>query len=360
MSPTFIRRFASYSAVLALAGIHLGCNDVGDDTGLGTGGGADSAADGTIAEGGGAEDTGTDSGSDAASGEDVGQGSETGSADAPLASEDAPVDAPVVADAGEETGAETDGPAAEAEAAAPEASSPEASTVDASTDSGGPDAAPDTGVHVDAGSDASGDGGSGLGPCTTSGQTGCVKCQGAGGACTATEALLLQIDINDGKATAAGAAPPDPGDGSVCYSCMANNFCLDMPSEAIFECDDLTGNFTNGAGASVNRSSACLATLACITGSTGQECALNAQSELYCYCGSAGGTGSNYLALCQTSTSQNGPCLATQLAGFAYTPGSTAASTITGEFTSPTQPSGVANTLAQCAQSNGCTACVQR
>jgi hypothetical protein len=174
-------------------------------------------------------------------------------------------------------------------------------------------------------------------PCAASGPNS-IKCTGNGtttGVCTATQAALVNHDPT-----------------KACYTCMQNNFCLDNASTTGFECGDLAGNFTNGAGTSVVASQACLNTLGCVIGSTGMDCANNANGLSDCYCGP-----SLTSTQCQTATTQNGPCLTDEVAGFAYTPGSGAANTILGEFTQQTQPSGNANALAACAVANSCSTC---
>jgi hypothetical protein len=369
MSPftfRFGRRFGASGAVVLFTCALVACSDVGDNTGLGgSAGGQDSAVDGTVVgEGGGSGDTGASS-EDAGGGEDVAQGSDTGAGNdgSQQGSEDSASDAPVVEEngGGNPPEAGPDAPSTEPEASAPEAAAPEAAAPEAAApETGAPDASPDgeadasadSSVHVDAGSDAaieSGVDGSGgaLVPCTSAGQTGCVKCLENSGVCTPTEAALLQIDIDNGKVTAPGPAPADPGDGTICYTCMADNFCLDNSSQTGFECGDSPASFTNGAGASVSGPTVCLNTLECITGTAGMNCPNAANGIGECYCGP-----SLTPTQCQTATSQNGPCLSEEIAGFAYTPGATAANTILGEFTTQTQPSGIANALLACALGN--------
>jgi hypothetical protein len=175
-------------------------------------------------------------------------------------------------------------------------------------------------------------------PCAASGPNS-LKCTGNGttgtnaGVCTPTQAILMGLS-------------------QACYTCAQSNFCLDNASQSGFECQDLAGTFVNGAGATVNQASTCETTLTCVTGSQGMSCPSNANGIGDCYCGP-----SLTPSACQTATTQNGPCLADEIAGFAYTPGSTAANTILGEFTTQTTPSGNANALAACALSNCASTC---
>ena len=91
-------------------------------------------------------------------------------------------------------------------------------------------------------------------------------------------------------------------------------------------------------------STACPSTLKCVTGTAGMSCALNGNGISDCYRGPSLDS-----TQCLTATTQNGPCLTQEIGCFAYTPGATAANTILSEFTTQTQPSGNANSLAACA-----------
>lgn len=163
-------------------------------------------------------------------------------------------------------------------------------------------------------------------PCTAAGQTGCVACSGnANGVCSATEALLVQHDIN------AGAAATTP-----CYACLLNNGCID---DTLFgdkgnECDDLG-----------SASTTCLATASCILQSS---CASSSVST--CFCGSFSGTA------CISAPTPDGACYAQEVSGLG---GLTSNQAILESFTNTTLPSGMANQLFQCALSNQCTACLQ-
>jgi hypothetical protein len=198
-----------------------------------------------------------------------------------------------------------------------------------------------------------GEGGSALVACTSSGQTGCVSCEGnADGACTPTEAELVALDIRQGLATTGGA---DPDNG--CYSCLFNEGCID---DTVFgdtgnECGDLSGNFTNGAGTSVDAVSTCLATLECLLSSS---CGTTNGGLTNCYCGSGGGTPS-VCASPSAGPSLNGVCLSEEAAGFKNMQSDTA-DIIGKDFTDIKEPSGMANQVIACGQVGGrCPQCLQ-
>jgi hypothetical protein len=174
--------------------------------------------------------------------------------------------------------------------------------------------------------------------CTTSGQTGCVQCQGsAGGACTPTEAAFVNYDIAKGFATVAG---PDPAAG--CYTCLVSKLGLDAttnPLSGSLECGDLTGTGDTG-------SADCLATLNCIIGSS-PSCASVATNA--CYCGTQPVSGA-----CSTAGG-NGVCAAQEAAGLGLPV--TSGQAILEAYGSTTLSSGVANNIFQTALSNGCTQC---
>jgi len=186
--------------------------------------------------------------------------------------------------------------------------------------------------------------------CTTAGQTGCVSCTNVpanNGVCTPTEAVFVNLDIASGStstnAPAAGA----------CYACLVGAKCLDSSRVSNQECGDLTGNFTNGEGASVNAASTCVAALTCTTSS---PCVNNANGISFCYCGTGGGA-PTACATAAGGTAANGACFASEVAGFKFA--STDSSDIILNYTDSTEPSGLANTLLSCAQGNNCTACLQ-
>jgi hypothetical protein len=222
-----------------------------------------------------------------------------------------------------------------------------------------PNDSPSSDGHADA-SDAGGSGGGSLLPCTSAGQTNCVECQSsASDACSTTEALFVQLDINAGTATMAG---PSPSSG--CYECLVTAGCIDAPKvhQTGLECDDLTGSFTSGGGTTGSASALCLDTLECEIGSTGQQCALDVTGLSYCYCGSAGGPASTCSA---HGSSVNGACLTPIVNGFTFA--ATDAIDILASFTDstppsgtmPIQPSGFANSILSCASGNDCNQCLQ-
>jgi len=200
------------------------------------------------------------------------------------------------------------------------------------------------------------------GPCTQAGQTNCVSCNGStGGICTVDEALWVQKDITHGIATVAGpdtAAGHDGASGNLnCYQCMLAGSCIDSPSHHVtgVECGDLTGNFTNGSGASVPAISTCQATLTCDVAASSNGCATNANGESFCYCGT-GGFVPDAIACESHGSAVNGACLSQQVAGFAFV--QTDATDIVTNFTDTTEPSGKANFEVGCALSNNCTSCL--
>lgn len=350
-----------------------GCSDVGDNTAVPAGddasnGGLDStvpgedaplqmtdaqgtsSSSGSGSSGGSGSDDSSTSPEDASaesSGSSSGETLDSGGADA----EDATVLDTGVVDAGIDSTIADSG----ADAGPPEASV-EAGP-DATVDSGGTgsDAAP-----ADTGTDAPPDTGStggGLAPCTTAGQTNCVKCGGnskttgplANGLCTPTQAAFVQHDIAKGIATAPG---NDPADTS-CYDCLFQNSCLNDTrfGDTGRDCGDPA--ITSGTAVQ------CLAVISCVLGSATTAmptCAGgNAPAAVNCYCGTAPeGT------TCQGNPSSaiNGVCDAPIAAGLGF---STQDGTdVTAHFTDGDKASGVADQIINCAVNSGCTAvCLQ-
>jgi hypothetical protein len=117
---------------------------------------------------------------------------------------------------------------------------------------------PDVGA-LDAGADAADaapEAATGLQPCTSAGQTGCVACSDStGGLCSPTEALFVAHDIALGLVLEAGTDPPPSytDDAGVfhqiktCYACLANHSCIDNVTLGVStkECEDVpdSGNF---------------------------------------------------------------------------------------------------------------------
>jgi hypothetical protein len=200
----------------------------------------------------------------------------------------------------------------------------------------------------------------GLAPCTEQNPTNCVQCQfniadggDAAGFCTPTEADFVAFDIANGLATAPG---PDPGppdaDAAMptgsCYYCLFQGGCID---DAVFadmgnECED--GDFVGAGGTTVAE---CETVIHCILGSS---CARVAVSG--CYCGDAG-----IDTTCQGNPAAgpiNGAC-ASQIAtglGFQLADGTDN----TMNLTDTKKGGGRATQIFQCAQSNHCTACLQK
>jgi hypothetical protein len=185
-----------------------------------------------------------------------------------------------------------------------------------------------------------------LHPCTTVGDTNCVQCQlndtapNANKTCTPTEAKIVAYDIKQGQATAPG---PDPA-GS-CYTCLAQNSCLDDThlGDTNLECED--GNITTGTAA------LCEAVIDCIFGSNMGMGTCAKTSVATCYCGTAPLTLS-----CQGNPSAaNGVC-APQIAaalGFPTQDGTDN----TAHFTDAFRAGGAADQIFSCAHTNNCTAC---
>jgi hypothetical protein len=189
------------------------------------------------------------------------------------------------------------------------------------------------------------DGGGPLAPCTQSNPTGCVQCQGnidAGAntnLCSPTEAQFVRHDIAKGIATAPG---PDPAAG--CYTCLLGGGCIDDTqfNDTGHECEDPFATFGTAAE--------CESVITCILGSS---CATTAVST--CYCGTAGVS-----TACQGNPAPgpiNGACDTQIAAGlnFPVTDGTDN----TKNLTDITRAAGKADQIFQCAQSNGCTACLQ-
>jgi hypothetical protein len=194
-------------------------------------------------------------------------------------------------------------------------------------------------------------------PCTAAGQTNCVQCpDSAGGTCSNTEAEFVNLDIAAGLITS---NVPDTVTSAAggCYQCLVGAGCLDFPThhQTGLECDDLTGTFTDSAGATGTASVLCDAALQCIlsSGTPATSCAANADGLSYCYCGAGGGAAS----VCSAKgTSVNGACLSQLVAGFPYAQSD--ATDILGNYTSTASPSGVANSILACASGNNCTQCL--
>ncbi|MGA3121061.1 MAG: hypothetical protein ABSF69_09865 [Polyangiaceae bacterium] len=208
-------------------------------------------------------------------------------------------------------------------------------------------------------------------PCTTVGQTNCVSCPNrTNGVCTTTEADFVGLDIASGAVTANG--PDYTGAASLtgdCLSCLIAASCLDNPAHGVKgrECEDLgttglstsSATFTNGSGVTGSTVTACENTLACAVGSSGQQCAANAQGDTFCYCGTGGFNGGGPTSCSSRGADVNGACLSQEVAGFTFA--QTDANDIVNNYTDTTgaNPSGIANQLLNCAAGNNCTSCLQ-
>jgi hypothetical protein len=199
-------------------------------------------------------------------------------------------------------------------------------------------------------------------PCTTVAQANdpvtanCVTCnQNTNGVCTPTEAIFVGIDIGTGAVTTAG-PPPESG----CYMTMSNDGCIDSeidssPQTSGAECGDLgTASFTAGNGFVGTVDDICVATLNCTAGfgQPGYKATCLGPSTATistCLCG----TDHEPAATCQGVSSislLNGVCATFELDG--YPASLTTPSTLVGNFTTSTFPSGTANSIAQCAVGN--------
>jgi hypothetical protein len=168
--------------------------------------------------------------------------------------------------------------------------------------------------------------------CTQSGQAGCVACSGnADGVCTPTEALFVAHDIAAGHAATVD-----------CYACLMSSGCLDDTQfgDKNHECGDLSGTFGSGAAPAL-----CLDTVSCILSTS-----CSASDVSICYCGP-----SHAGNACQTAANPDGQCKAQELAGLGVTDNAT----VLKDYTDTTRPSGMANQIFACAESNSCGACLQ-
>jgi hypothetical protein len=352
-----IRSLRMALAAALVAHLCAGCTDVGDSTDVP---GRDAAASDSTTDDGVDAGPPPDAPHDASIGEPV---DAEAAADSPAGIEDVvsePSDGDAAAEAASHEDADLDAASEDALDAGSDsppdapADSADGGALDATVDSGGADASDggtaDSGA-ADAGSDTGSDAaadvveaGGALAPCTAAMPTGCVQCQGnafppnATTACTPTEAALVQHDIDRGLATAPG---PDPA--GACYTCLEQGGCLDdnQFSDTGHECED----FTDPASRSE-----CEAVLACILGSS---CASSAVSA--CYCGTAGVS-----SACQGNPAPgpiNGKCASTIAAGLGFSVSD--GTDVTKNLTDVAKPAGMADQIFQCAQSNGCTACLQ-
>jgi hypothetical protein len=352
-------RFASFACLVAGCLSASGCSDVGDSSAVPgqsvLPAGDDAATDSTDTEnpqpeaatdapsGGDATDSGVQdagAGPDATvvdAGHDVtaGPGVDATVADAGVDGTVVVVDASTVDVAEAGNGADAGGPDASLDA-------PDATSGDAALPN---EAGADTGPATVDASD-----GGGLVPCTASGQTACVQCQGnASLVCSPTEAAIVAFDIRQNVATAPG---PDPN--TSCYTCLLQAGCID---DTVFpdtghECGDLpAGNFTAGSGSVGPATTLCLATVECVIGSA---CAETNGGLDNCYCGAGGGSPS----LCPgNGPAANGACKDQETSGFLASPND--ATNTLKNYTDTTEPSGMANQIFICALASSCSSCLE-
>jgi hypothetical protein len=192
----------------------------------------------------------------------------------------------------------------------------------------------------------------------------CVSCSGSpGGVCTETEAHFVSIDIAQDAATAPG---PDPDGG--CYAALVKNNCLDHGiNYTLLECDDLPNAdlfgataFLNASGDTVPAVATCLSVLNCITGPAGDGCSLSPQGPTDCLCGLAEEPVSTCSALPSVS-SLVGNCVSQMLSGFGPPEVTDPASpnAILSDFDDTSVPSGMANSIAQCASNHSLASMAQ-
>jgi hypothetical protein len=265
LNRAFVRQ-SIITALCVLSAVEIGCTDVGDNS---AGGGVDGSGDDVSVD----ASLGPDSsaGQDGSTGPDGtvgddGTPAQEAETDAMAPQVDATLDGePVgVPDAQPESGApesgapESGAPESGApESGAPESGAPESGAPEAGVEAGSPDAGEHDASVVDAAVDSGGEGGSTqpLVPCTTAGQTNCVECdQNVNKLCTATEAIIVTRDIEEGFVHSDGTLTA----GS-CYECSITNGILDSDVQGFSgdECGDL-------AGAAVQQ---CLNALNCYLGS---------------------------------------------------------------------------------------------
>lgn len=184
------------------------------------------------------------------------------------------------------------------------------------------------------------DDGGGLRPCTKTGQTGCVTCDGnMDGICSPTEAAFVQHDIAKGLAMGPG---PDPA-GS-CYECLMNGSCINDTEfgDVDHECEDNLATFGTAAQ--------CEATIACLLTT---NCAKTAVAA--CYCGTAA-----VATACQGNPAPgpiNGACASTIAMGLGF-PLSDGTDN-TAKLENIAYAAGKANQIFQCGIANSCAACQQ-
>src|SRR5262249_2811608 len=150
------------------------------------------------------------------------------------------------------------------------------------------------------------------------------------GVCSSDQQFFVQKDITKGAVTAP-VAPTGTYPANSCYACLLNNSCIDSPSHHVskVQCDDFTGNFTNGTG-SVPAAATCFTLLQDLFNPAKNSCLFGQPNgggtignDTFCYCGAGGyGTGANQgISNCQIASAAavNGIDVADEVAGFSST-----------------------------------------
>jgi hypothetical protein len=186
----------------------------------------------------------------------------------------------------------------------------------------------------------------GLHPCRFPSDTNCVQCQlndtlpNSAKTCTATEAQFVQYDIDRGLATA-----PGPDSASSCYTCLAQNSCLDEThfGDINRECED--------PSIAVGTAAQCHAIIDCVLGSNTGAGTCAKPSMFACYCGTAPVTTACY----NNPSAANGACDAQIAAGLGFP-------TLDGidnvfHFDDSYRAGGAADRIFECSHTNLCGAC---
>jgi hypothetical protein len=185
-------------------------------------------------------------------------------------------------------------------------------------------------------------------PCASSGPNSvqCDHTAAMNGACTPTEAIIVNRDIAKGFVTGSTLTA-----GS-CYECLVTATCIDdNVGDTGNECGDLTGTVGSGAQAAETKTQACLNTLTCIApATTAASCSLQPSDGISnCYCGPAFPS----ISACNgaSGSTVNGACVGVETDGFGAT-SATPPSTILGEIAAKSFGSGMANAILKCAGTN--------
>jgi hypothetical protein len=208
-----------------------------------------------------------------------------------------------------------------------------------------PDRLPDVSAPPDTGTPDASEGGcpfaspADAGPCIFGDGGASCPCVGANdaGGCTATEQLLMCKDPS-----------------GLCYQCMLTNGCIDdapvgsIPGVTTYgdvglECEDLASGVYMGE----TQEQLCLDAVTCALASgCGGAAPPNAASSVNCYCGTVTGT------VCSAGGAV-GQCASAQ----ATAAKSSVPTEIIGRASNSAFPIGMADSMIQCAITNGCTRC---